>query len=111
MIKQLPKHPNYAIDEFGCVRRIHEDGLMPLVPDTSNGYKRVDIDGKKEYIARLVLETFMPEATRNLRVFYIDGNPMNCTLSNLVWLSPSDIAIYSTYTVEYRKKLLTRARD
>lgn len=103
---QIPKHPNYYIDEFGRIMR----NDYYLVPDTSNGYKRVDIDGRKEMVARLVLETFRPTSNQSLKVFYIDGNPMNCRLDNLVWLTASEVQLYSSYTVQYRKEL-ARARD
>lgn len=109
MLKVVSGHPNYCVDEHGIVRRIMLPGLYStLIPDLSNGYARVDLDGKKEYIARLVLDAFDPTDDQSLKVFYIDGNKMNCRLSNLVWLSPSDIQLYSNYTIEYRMEKLSR---
>ena len=110
--KRIERHPNYIINEFGYVYREYirngEEYLYYLKPDISNGYPRVDIDGKKEYIARLVLEAFKPPIDSRMRVFYIDGDKLNTKLENLCWLSPSDIQLYSQYTVEYRKQLFAQ---
>lgn len=111
MRKQIERHPKYCVNEEGAVFRIHEnDSYSLLTPDLSTGYARVDLDGRKEYIARLVLETFDPTDDETLKVFYIDGDKMNYRLSNLCWLSASDIQLYSAYTVEYRKRLFEERR-
>lgn len=108
MRKIIEKHPNYAVSDSGVVYRILRTGVYsPLIPDLSNGYQRVDIDGIKESIGRLVLEAFRPEHDESLRVFYIDGNTSNCDISNLVWLTPSEVQLYSRYTIEYRTLALT----
>lgn len=109
MRKVIEKHPNYCVTEDGVVYRMLCFGLYsPLTPDLSNGYARVDLDGTKEYIAKLVLEAFDPPKDLSYRVFYIDGNKMNYSLSNLTWLTPSDIERYSEYTIERRKELFER---
>lgn len=109
MRKVIERHPNYCVTEDGVVYRILCPGLYStLIPDLSNGYARVDLDGTKEYIAKLVLEAFDPPRDLSHRVFYIDGDKMNCKLSNLVWMTPSDIAIYSEFTIERRKELFER---
>lgn len=111
MRKVIQNHPNYCVTEDGVVYRIMCEGAyLTLIPDLSTGYARVELDGKKEYISRLVLEAFNPTDDKTLKAFYIDGNPMNCHLSNLVWLTSSDIQRYSAYTVEYRKQILRGRR-
>lgn len=102
MIGEVRRHSNYYISDDGTVYRKTKRGLSELIPDISNGYPRVDLDGRKEYVGRLVLETFCPCEDLSLKVFYIDGNPLNTNLRNLVWLSSSDVQLYSTYTMEYR---------
>jgi len=112
MRKVIEKHPNYCVSEYGIVYRMICPGLYSsLIPDLSNGYARVNLDGVKEYIARLVLDAFDPPKDPSNKVFYIDGDKMNCHLSNLIWASPSEIQLYSTWTIEYRKEKLGRARD
>lgn len=106
MMGVVRNHPNYSVSDEGVVYRKERSGYFKLKPDYSNGYARVDLDGKKEYIGRLVLETFDPPIDISYRVFYIDGDKTNNCLSNLIWLSPSDVQLYSTYTLEYRLESL-----
>ena len=106
----IKNHPNYSVTDDGRVYRKPNLslGYRYLTPDISTGYKRVDLDGTKEYIARLVLEAFDPPINDSYKVFYIDGDKMNCDLGNLVWLTPSEIQLYSQYTPEYRRQFLGR---
>lgn len=107
MYRVIERHPNYVVDEKGCVFRVICNGVYSqLIPDCSNGYFRYDLDGKKESAGRLVLEAFSPTDDPTLKVFYIDGDKFNPSLDNLVWLTPSEVQRYSAYTVEYRRKLL-----
>ena len=105
---EILKHPKYYISDDGVVYRKERSGLFKLSPDLSNGYARVDLDGKKENIGRLVLEAFDPTLDSSLKVFYIDGDRTNNRLDNLVWLNSSEVQLYSRYTIEYRKQMLSR---
>lgn len=105
---EILNHPRYCISDDGIVYRKETSGLFKLSPDFSNGYARVDLDGKKEYIGKLVLETFDPTIESNMKVFYIDGDRTNNHLDNLTWLSASGVQLYSRYTIEYRKATLSR---
>ncbi len=109
MFKQIERHPKYIVSDTGAVyRKLPGNGMTYLYPDYSNGYARVDLDGVKESIGRLVLETFNPPRDLSQRVFYIDGDTRNNNLDNLVWLTPSEVQLYSQYTVEYRREKLNR---
>lgn len=108
MLMEILKHPKYCISDDGVVYRKERSGLFKLSPDLSNGYARVDLDGKKENIGRLVLEAFDPTVDSSLKVFYIDGDRTNNRLDNLVWLNSSEVQLYSRYTIEYRKQMLSR---
>ena len=108
MLMEILKHPRYCISDDGVVYRKERSGLFKLSPDLSNGYARVDLDGKKENIGRLVLEAFDPTLDSSLKVFYIDGDQTNNRLDNLVWLNSSEVQLYSRYTIEYRKQMLSR---
>ena len=111
MYRVISNHPNYVVTETGRVYRILTDGCYSeLLPDVSNGYFRYDLDGKKEYAGRLVLEAFDPVDDPSLKVFYIDGIKTNCHIDNLVWLTPSEVQRYSSYTIEYRVQLLRGLR-
>ena len=108
MLMEILNHPKYCISDDGVVYRKERSGLFKLSPDLSNGYARVDLDGKKENIGRLVLEAFDPTIDSSLKVFYIDGDRTNNRLDNLVWLNSSEVQLYSRYTIEYRKQTLGR---
>lgn len=105
---EIKNHPNYVVTDEGEVYRKEKYGYHKLKPDWSNGYARVDLDGKKEYVGNLLLDAFDPTDNPNYKVFYIDGDKTNIRLENLVWLSPSDIQLYSQYRIEYRMQILGR---
>ena len=106
-IKQIPGHPNYGVSDTGSVFAIKDKGLKELEKDISTGYPRVTLDGQKYYVSTLVASCFLdPPNESNKKIFLKDGNKLNCDVNNLVWLSPSEVQIYSRYTVEYRRKLL-----
>lgn len=107
MIKQIPEHPNYAVSDSGVVYSIHDSGLKELRKDISNGYARVELNGKKYYVASLVADLYLsPKPDNSFKLFYIDGNKNNCNVNNLIWLSKTDIQILSSYTIEYRTSIL-----
>lgn len=107
MIKQIPEHPKYAVSDTGTVYVITSSGLMELKKDISTGYPRVKLDGTKVYVSNLVADVFLElEKKPNYKVFYIDGDKLNCNVRNLIWLSESDIKRYSQYSVEYRRQIL-----
>jgi hypothetical protein len=108
MLGEIRNHPNYFVSEEGDVYRRRKEGLFKLVPDFSNGYARVRLDGKNETIARIVLDVFDPVDDPTLVAFHIDGDHYNDNISNLVWLTPSQAQLYSTYTIQYRKHILRR---
>lgn len=110
MLGIIEGHPNYSVSDDGVVYRKERSGYFRLKPDWSNGYARVKLDGRKEYVGKLVLETFDPPRDLSQKVFYINGDKTDNSLQNLVWLTPSQIQLYSQYTIEYRKQMFKGAR-
>lgn len=107
MIRTVIGHPNYKITDKGFVYKMNGIGIAKeLAINLSNGQPRVCIDGENYYLGKLVLEHFKPCENPLYKAFYIDGNKLNNDVSNLVWLSPSDVQLYSTYTIAYRKEVL-----
>ena len=107
MEKVISWAPDYLVTDLGKVISLKgREGPHILIPDCSNGYPRVTIEGQRWYLADLVAEHFLSKPTPDYKVFYIDGNKMNCCVENLVWLSQSDIKRYSQYSVEYRRQIL-----
>lgn len=110
MLEVIEKHPNYYISDVGEVFKREKDGVKKVTVNMSNGHARVTIDGMNYYVGRLVLEQFKPHPVEANKVFHIDGNYANNHLDNLVWLTPSEVQRFSSYTLEWRNKLL-RARE
>lgn len=107
MYKEIDRHPDYVITDYGEVISSKGKNLRVLMPDCSNGYPRVTIDNERWYVADLVAEYFLRKPKdSNYKIFYIDGNKENCRVDNLVYLSQSDIKRYSQFSVEYRRQVL-----
>ena len=107
MEKQISWEPDYYVTDVGEI--ISYKGKLPrvLIRDYSSSYPRVNIGGQKKYVADLVAECFLPPPEdHNCKIFFIDGNKENCSVENLAWLTPSQIQIYTQYTLEYRRYLL-----
>ena len=107
MERPIKGHPDYKVTDKGEVISTKWNKVRVLRQDTSTGYPRVNIDGKKRYVADLVAEHFLNKPLNpDYKIFYIDGDTENLEVDNLVWLSPSKIQELSHYTVEYRKQVL-----
>ncbi len=108
MQREIEGHPDYAITTYGeVISSKGRESLRILLPDISNGYPRVTIDGERRYVADLVAEAFLTKPVgARYKIFYIDGDKTNCDVRNLKYLTESEIKIVSQYTVEYRKQIL-----
>ena len=107
MQKQIKGHPDYFVTDKGKIISMKGRCERELRPDTSTGYARVSIDGCKRYVSDIVAEHFLKRPMNpSYKIFFIDDDPWNCEVENLVWLSPSDIQRFSQYTVEYRRQVL-----
>ena len=87
--------PAYQVSNQGRVRRgrLGRNGVFHylVLKPTVRQYKQIQLSqkGNKKYayVHRLVLETFRPtENMHNKTVRFLDGNSVNCFLSNLVWV-------------------------
>lgn len=81
-MKSIPSAPEYLIAENGIVTK----NGKPLKINRS-GSVRVAIRRKMRLLSELLAETYlgMPIDKKHL-VIYLDGNPMNTELSNLMWV-------------------------
>ena len=76
---------NYQVTDLGEVINTKTGKkLTPYIGDRS-GHLRVDIDGRKPYVHRLVAEAFIPSLKEGLEVCHNDGNPANNRVQNLRW--------------------------
>ena len=72
---------------------------------SSDGYRRVKIQGKCYFVHRLVASTFLgpPPSLFQWQVNHIDGNKRNNDLSNLQYVSPSENASHYWASSSRRK--------
>ena len=87
----LARYPMYQISKFGRVSNIKTERVLKLCVNSS-GYKKVVLNGKNEYVHRLVAETFIPNPHNLPEVNHKDGNKWNNCVDNLEWVSKSDNA-------------------
>ena len=93
MIKIIRDHPNYAVSDQGNVYRITKDGYKELKPILfRKKYLGVRIDGKDEFVHKLVMDAFSP-AKDNGRdcISHIDKDLTNNKLSNLIRVNRSEL--------------------
>ena len=83
MLGEIKRHPNYIASDDGTIYRKEGPNIFKLKQDWSNGYARVKLDGRHEYVGKLILETFDPPESSYYKVFYIDGDKTNNTLDKI----------------------------
>lgn len=80
---------NYAIDEEGHVWNTSRNREMGNSPN-SNGYLRVQINGQRISIHRLVALAFVPGYQEGYVVDHINGDKTDNRATNLQWLTSGD---------------------
>lgn len=82
--KQIPGHPNYGVNGFGEVMNIKTGRyLKPEV--IRDGYQRVNLNGQRYYIHKLVAELFLENEKRRRFVIHKNGNKLDNVYTNLMW--------------------------
>lgn len=109
MIKTIPNINDYCVSNHGKVFRIvgkePNQVLKPLKNYICNGHNCIKIRGEKFYIANLVAELFLGPKPEGTMIFHKNKNKLDDDVSNLVYLTPDKIQLYSTYTEEYLKEI------
>ena len=78
----IPNHPKYTIDRNGTVYGING---KPLIGDSTDGYRKVKLGNKWEYVHRLVLLNFVGECPLGFQACHRNSDRTDNRLSNLVW--------------------------
>lgn len=76
----------YEVSTDGRVRNSKTGRILRGRLNRNDGYYRVNLRGKDEYIHRLVLKTFVPNDNCRKYIRHIDRNKQNNSLSNLEWI-------------------------
>lgn len=85
----------YQVSNFGRVKSFWHNKTTILKPNlTAHGYLRVDLckSGKTKHftIHKLVASLFIPNCESKSEVDHVDGNKLNCCVSNLRWATRSE---------------------
>lgn len=82
----IKESPKYQVSNTGLVRN-KNTGRVLRQEMTYRGYKRVSLDGKHNYVHRLVAGTFFDGDHEGLDAVHLDGNKTNNHVSNLKWMT------------------------
>jgi hypothetical protein len=93
--KPVRGHPGYLVGTDGSVWTVWAKNSGPiknrlpsyrrLTPSIQCGYPRVKIDRLDFKVHQLVLQTFVGPCPPGMECRHLDGDKMNCHLSNLTW--------------------------
>lgn len=78
---------NYIVYPSGKIFSKRFKKFLKINYNTTNGYARVNIDGKNMKLHRLIMETFIGKS--GLEVNHIDGNKKNNDIHNLEYVNRS----------------------
>ena len=89
----IEEYPNYLINRKGEIYSTLTNTI--LIRQNVNGYLRVELkrDGKpksKQYVHKLVAKTFIPNPDNKPKVYFINGNHSDCSVTNLKWGTQKD---------------------
>ena len=106
----------YQISDYGrvkslsrkCGRVIRKEKLL-TIHMTKDGYPKVRLqhgeEDKTARVHRLVAETFIPNPNGYETVNHIDGNKLNCHVSNLEWCNRSE-QMYHAYKLGLKPSMM-----
>lgn len=72
--------------------------IMDNYKVNENGYIRVFINNKTNYLHRLIAETFISNSFNKNQVNHIDGNKLNNNINNLEWMTNQENQIHKFKT-------------
>lgn len=108
--KTIKRYPDYEINIKGDIRKKGTTLIRKTYP--VNGHPKIIINGKTEYVSRLVAETYIPNPDNKTDVNHIDRNTQNNDISNLEWATHGEIQkeSYKGFNApggrEYSKKIM-----
>lgn len=89
LFKTIKRYPDYEINLRGDIRKKGTTTIRKTYP--VNGHPKIILNGKTEYISRLVAETYIPNPENKSDVNHIDRDTENNDISNLEWATHGEI--------------------
>lgn len=87
--KTIGNHQNYEISRRGLIRRKGKKKYLKTA--CSNGHYKVSLDGKTEYVSRLVAKHFLNKPEHSNEVLHKNKDKHDNRVSNLKWATHSEI--------------------
>ena len=89
----IEEYPNYLINKKGDIYSKYKNKLINA--SIVNGYLRIELKKEgnkrsKQYIHKLVAKTFIPNPDNKPKVYFINGNHLDCNVTNLKWGTQKD---------------------
>lgn len=93
--KAIKVNETYEVSDLGRIRHTYKNGNTRILTPLSNGQKKDDylfivIDGKKYYMHRLILESFVGEKPSGYECDHINSDRQDNTLINLQYLTRAE---------------------
>lgn len=109
MFLRIASYPSYEINEQGIIREIKTSKILTL-SYTKRGFPkiRLKLDGVSQhaYLPKLVMHTFHPEIKgKGWIIRQKDGNPKNCSYSNLYFIKRSEMMKEFWEKGKYKNKI------
>ena len=81
--REILEFPEYEVSNTGFVRNKKTKRVLKGYLNRPGGYLKVNINGQRLYVHRLVFETFGRYLRENERVMFYDKNHENTCINNL----------------------------
>lgn len=91
---RVKSNPNFSISNHGRIKNRKGELLSPVVYKGSP-YPLISLSGERCRLHRLVAEAFLPRVKGKLHVHHKDHNPLNNSVDNLEWVTPSQNVSYA----------------
>jgi hypothetical protein len=92
MKKPVPFNPEYSVTPDGKVFKGDK-----LLKQHTKGCVRVSLSRKLYLVSEIVATAYLPKPKNAIKLVYLDGNNLNISLENLMWVSDN----YEEINVEY----------